>query len=196
MNCSLHACRDQWSYICVFAGMDPLSLMRWLGVCVEPTIEEAQPAWWLELERAEELQKEADRNDCFQNRSSPKFPSLKSKCEKRAVRFAAEPDASSGPCCYENDSEFVVARQGRKPEGNHAVQTLVNDLGPWDLGDLDDIESMRQALLQPIEGSYSYQPGGCSQSDCHGAHYPCSGPPSDAEEEFCVFQRNLANVEQ
>lgn len=164
----------------------------------EPSIEEAQPAWWLELKRAEELQREVDENGCFQEHtSSPKPPSFGSKGETRTVRFAGEPVAGSGACCYENDSEFVIARPETKPAENPAVQTLQNEqLKPWDLVDLADVEGMRHALLQPIEGSNSFEANSCSHLDSRAARYACSSPPSDAEKEFSVFKQNLAHGEQ
>ncbi|CDJ38229.1 hypothetical protein, conserved [Eimeria tenella] len=160
--------------------MDPFTFVRWLGVCVEPSVEEAQPAWWLELQRAEFLQREEEESgDVGQRNALPSVQqaSVVSELRKRKVHFAAEQTAGADLCVYENDSEFVVSFA--HPNMHGAGET---GLPPWDARDLDDTEYIRQMLLPPTETPPPSLVGSSSASSL--MELKCGSLPSDEENVF------------
>ncbi|CDI75392.1 hypothetical protein, conserved [Eimeria praecox] len=145
--------------------MDPFTVIRWLGVCAEPPIEEAQPAWWLELQRSEELQNKTEGTRSVTQQAA--LPSTVSStvapgAEGRKVRFASVPPEEFHSF-YEDDAEFIIspAHAGKKTSPMQPSEQ--NETGSWDLSDLDDVADIRRMLI-PVHPSPSSSAGSFATS--------------------------------
>ncbi|KAL8433357.1 hypothetical protein Efla_001911 [Eimeria flavescens] len=172
--------------------MDPFAVFRWLGACAEPSIEEAQPAWWVELQRAEALQAAAAAKQHMLHSSAADC--IDSNEKKRAAAAAPQADAALvEPRCYENEAELVISRklhaagqqQTRRAEKQEAQAS-------WTLADIDDLEEMRRRLLFAVPSSAS-----SSVFDLRTSDLRCNSlSSSDSESVFFSFQNSASELER
>ncbi|CDI77492.1 hypothetical protein, conserved [Eimeria acervulina] len=173
--------------------MDPLTIVRWLGVCAEPPIEEAQPAWWVELQRSEAVQNKEKARNATQQAALPSAVSsnLASEGARRKVRFASEPTADPHGF-YETDAEFVISPSHPDTQTSLTRDSEHSELASWDLSDLEDASAIRRMLIPTADtprssaGSFT----ATSVDLYHGSH------PSSAEpvfHEFCGSSMNSAS---
>ncbi|OEH75837.1 hypothetical protein cyc_03718 [Cyclospora cayetanensis] len=137
--------------------MDPLTIVRWFGVCTEPPIEEAQPAWWVELQHSEALQRRMEK--CSSARdgiAGARSANVRRKVDKRKVQFAPDLVADRELGYYESNAEFVIPKASTTLRGMPAVQkAATRQVPPWDLADLDDTNRMRRILIPEAATSCS-----------------------------------------
>lgn len=157
----------------------------------ETPLDEAQPAWWLELEQAEALQsEEAARRGSSEHiaRGSRHFEDDLVKGKVRIGRSFNTTD----PQCYENDTEFVVSGKDQKMDSGGI--SLLGTPPPWTLGDLNDIEDIRRRLIPPITAPASSPADSLSSTIL--VEYHCGYPSSDTESSFHVFDSVSGDAER
>lgn len=164
-------------------------------MCAEPSIEEAQPAWWLELQRSEALQEEVEKCHSLHEESSPpRMYTFRKEADQRTVQFASETFAHAGVRCYENDSEFIISQTLCKPRPRQGLRLPETEqMAPWDLSDLDDIESLRRMLLPEVEAPPPSLYGSLSTSSL--VDFQCGTPPSDTEPVFAATPQSYVDTE-
>ncbi|KAL8452815.1 hypothetical protein Emag_002188 [Eimeria magna] len=177
--------------------MDPFAVFRWLGACAEPSIEEAQPAWWLELQRAEALNAQAPiRSVASKEDDVGRHHTLRQAFDAKTVRYAPKATVIAEPRCYENDAEFVISKTLQNTGDRLAPRALKPEQNePWDLSELDDLERMRCALLPPIIESSSQSISGFSSSDSNFVDSHCGSVPSDEESVFHDLHQSSSDPE-
>ncbi|CDJ28760.1 uncharacterized protein EMH_0016580 [Eimeria mitis] len=148
----------------------------------EPPMEEAQPAWWLELDRAEAQQKKTEKGCSATQQaglSSGVQPSRGSGVEGRKVRFASDPAANPNGF-YENDAEFVISPAHPKLQTSLTQASEQSEMIAWELSDLDDATDIRRMLIPTVDTPRSSSAGSFSTSslvDFHcGSHTSVSEP--------------------
>lgn len=161
----------------------------------EPSIEEAQPAWWLELERSEALQEETEKcHSLHEDYSPPRMYTSGKEAAPRTVHFATEPFPHAGVRCYENDAEFVISQTLSKPRPRQALRLPETEqMAPWDLSDLDDMEGIRRVLLPAVEAPPPSLTGSFSASSL--VDFQCGTPPSDTEPVLHVIHQSSVDTE-
>ncbi|CDJ53060.1 hypothetical protein, conserved [Eimeria brunetti] len=159
--------------------MDPFTL--------EPPIEEAQPAWWLELERSEARQNKAEKASSLTQKAvlTPAVPSnFVPGVEGRKVRFVSEP-AADHHGFYENDTEFVISPAQPSTMTSPMQASEQSEAPLWDLSDLDDVAAIRRMLISTVDTPRSSSVGSFSASSSMDFHW--SNHPSDAEPVFSGY---------
>ncbi|KAL8273729.1 hypothetical protein Esti_002329 [Eimeria stiedai] len=176
--------------------MDPLVAFKWLGACAEPSIEEAQPAWWLDLQRAEALNAQvATRQVASKDDEVERHYTLQQAFDVKTVRCAPKTTVAE-PRCYENDAEFVISGTPHNPADRHTARLLKSEKNAsWDLSELDDLERMRHALLPPIIETPSHSMAEFSSSDSNFADSQRHSVPSDEESVFHGLHRKSCDAE-